>query len=77
MVLAELAGDRLRPAGPGVEGPRGPLSPDVPSPSWQLLALLPDLLVDQEWGDALTIITSLDLDMEEAALDAGAERTTA
>ena len=71
--LAACAGDRIRPPGPGVEGPRGALSGATPTPSRQLLGILPDLLVGQEWGDALTVITSLDLDVEEAALEAAAE----
>lgn len=72
--LAARAGDR-RTGGPGVaiEGPRGPLfgtagREAVPAtPSVVLLALLPDLLRGQEWGDAVTTVISLDLDMREAA----------
>ncbi len=68
--LAARAGDR-RTGGRGapVEGPRGRLyasGADAP-PSAALLTLLPDLLRGQEWGDAVTTIVSLDIDMGEAA----------
>ena len=66
--LAELAGSRLRQPGPPVEGPRGPLRVGEPLPSAALLGLLPRLLAGQEWGDAMTIVASLDLDLEEAAV---------
>ncbi|MEX2658277.1 MAG: hypothetical protein WD232_01170 [Acidimicrobiales bacterium] len=73
LILAERAGERIRAPGPAVEGPRGALAAGAPSPSGQLLGILPELLVDQEWGDALTIVTSLDLDVEEAAHEVPAE----
>ena len=66
--LTELAGSRLRQPGPPVEGPRGPLRVGEPLPSAPLLGLLPRLLAGQEWGDAMTIVASLDLDLEEAAI---------
>lgn len=66
--LADLAGSRLRRPGPPVEGPRGPLRVGEPLPSVSLLGLLPRLLAGQEWGDAMTIVASLDLDLEEAAV---------
>ena len=66
--LAEVAGSRLRRPGPPVEGPRGPLGAGEPLPSAALLGLLPELLPGQEWGDAMTIVASLDLDLEEAAV---------
>lgn len=65
--LARRAGDRVRPDGPAVEGPRGPLVAGAPSPCGALLTLLPDLLTGLEWGDAMTAVTSLDLDLEEVA----------
>lgn len=65
--LAERAGARLRRPGPPLEGPRGALAGGEPAPSVALLELLPDLLAGLEWGDAITTVTSLDLDMEEAA----------
>ncbi len=66
--LAERAGSQLRRPGPPLEGPRGPLGTEDPLPSVALLGLLPRLLAGQEWGDAMTIVASLDLDLEEAAV---------
>ena len=68
--LAQQAGDR-RTGGSGtpVEGPRGRLSvdrQDAPA-SALLLALLPELLRGQEWGDVVTTVVSLDIDVREAA----------
>ncbi|MDQ3462917.1 MAG: hypothetical protein M3471_07815 [Actinomycetota bacterium] len=68
MDLAERAGTRLRQPGPALEGPRGTLHPDTAMPTTALLELLPDLLAGMEWGDAVTTVASLDLDVEEAAL---------
>ncbi len=69
--LGGRAGDRVRSPGPPVEGPRGLLEASEVPPSQKLLSLLPDLLEGQEWGDAMTTVISLDIDVEEAA--AGAE----
>lgn len=66
--LAEAAGSRLRRPGPPLEGPRGPLRSGEALPSAALLGVLPRLLTDQEWGDAVTTVASLDLDLEEAAV---------
>lgn len=66
--LAEAAGSRLRRPGPPLEGPRGPLRAGEDLPSAALLGVLPRLLADQEWGDAVTTVASLDLDLEEAAV---------
>lgn len=66
--LAERAGSRLRQPGPPLEGPRGPLAAGEPLPSAALLGLLPGLLAGREWGDAMTTVVSLDLDVEEAAV---------
>lgn len=74
LALAARAGDR-RTGGEGrpVEGVRGRVSDATrDSPSAMLLALLPDLLRGQEWGDAVTTIVSLDIDVREAALAPGA-----
>ncbi|MBW3601133.1 MAG: hypothetical protein KY434_00330, partial [Actinobacteria bacterium] len=49
-----------------VEGPRGGRVGDR-TPSGVLVDLLPGLLEGLEWGQAVTTITSLDLDMREAA----------
>lgn len=67
MALVERAGDRVRAPGPPVEGPRGPIAAGLRLPSSSLLELVPDLLADQEWGDAVNIVASLDLDLEEVA----------
>ncbi|MGI9118751.1 MAG: hypothetical protein ACR2G7_01235 [Acidimicrobiales bacterium] len=69
MALVERAGDRVRAPGPPVEGPRGLIAAGLRPPSSSLLELLPDLLAGQEWGDAVNIVASLDLDLEEAAQD--------
>lgn len=72
LALAERAGDAVRSPGPPVEGPRGPLAPGRTMPSSSLIDLLPTLLDGQEWGDAVTTVASLDLDLEEAAADQSA-----
>lgn len=66
--LSERADSQLRRPGPPLEGPRGPLGSGDPLPSVALLGLLPRLLAGQEWGDAMTTVASLDLDLEEAAV---------
>ncbi len=66
--LAERAGDAERAPGPPVETPRGTLRAGAPMPSSALLELVPTLLAGQEWGDAITTVVSLDLDVEEAAV---------
>ena len=64
--LAARADDR-RAGGTGViESPRGRLEPGS-SPTQRLLELVPDLVTGLEWGDAVTTLTSLDLDLREAA----------
>lgn len=74
--LAPRAGDRHAGAGGlAIEGPRGrvPRDPAEPGgPSGACLALLPALLRDQDWGDAITTIVSLDIDVREAASGAAA-----
>lgn len=68
--LARHAGD-TRAGGRGrVESPTGLLESGT-SATGRLLGLLPDLLVGQEWGDAVTTVVSLDLDLEEAAAARG------
>ena len=66
MELAEGAGTRVRHPGPDLEGPRGALRPGAAMPTAALVDLLPDLLAGMEWGDAVTTVASLDLDLEEA-----------
>lgn len=51
-----------------VEWPRGPQPRVGRAPAAPLLELVPGVIVGQEWGVAVAIICSLDLDLEEAAL---------
>lgn len=63
--LAERAGERrAEPAG-SIESPHGRLTAEG-TPVAALLDLLPELLAGQEWGDAMTTVMSLDLDLEAA-----------
>lgn len=64
--LADRAGDRLVEPTGRLEGPRGALRPGS-APADRLLPLLAGILADLEWGDAVTTLVSLDLDLEEAA----------
>ncbi len=64
--LAGRAGTRLSTPVGRVESPRGTLTADA-SPTIKLLDLVPALVTGMEWGDAVTTIVSLDLDLEEAA----------
>lgn len=64
--LAGRAGDQQAGGDGVVEGPHGRLD-DVSAPADRVLPLLPRLLAGQEWGDAVTTVVSLDLDLEEAA----------
>jgi len=59
-------GQRSGPAD-RVESPRGRLELDS-APAARLLPLLPALLQGSEWGDAVTTLVSLDLDLEDAAV---------
>jgi hypothetical protein len=68
--LAERAGDATVGRSDPIESPRGRRSVGEPTPSARLLTLLPGVLSGLEWSDAVTTITSLDLDMEEAAVPA-------
>lgn len=62
--LAARAGDaQTLPTG-RIESPRGRLEPGS-SPSDRLLGLVPHLTQEVEWGDALTALVSLDLDLDE------------
>jgi hypothetical protein len=62
--LAARAGNRRsRPTG-YVESPRGRLEA-ANAPSTRLLEVVPELLAEKEWGDAVTTLVSLDLDLEE------------
>lgn len=48
-----------------VESPRGRLEPGD-GPTARALHLVPELLTGLEWGDAMTTLTSLDLDLDES-----------
>lgn len=64
--LARRAGEaRTTPTG-HVESPTGRLEPGSAA-SGRLLALVPQLLRETEWGDAVATLVSLDLDLDEAA----------
>ena len=65
--LANRAGERTTVPTGQVEAPRGRLEAGS-SPAGRLLPLLPGLLQGLEWGDAITALVSLDLDLEEAAI---------
>ena len=65
--LAARAGDRRTEPTGRVESPRGVLTSGS-SATARLLPLVPRLLQDLEWGDAVAAVVSLDLDLEEAAL---------
>lgn len=61
------AADGTQAGGHGVmEDPRGRLEAGGAPPAATLLEALPSLLVGQEWGDAVTIVHSLDIDVEAA-----------
>lgn len=64
--LAARAGARVSSVTGAVESPRGRLDPGGDA-SGRLLPLLPGLLQGIEWGDAVTTLVSLDLDLEAAA----------
>ena len=59
-----------------VESPRGPLEP-AGGPSERILGIIPDLLRETEWGDAVATLVSLDLDLEESALARQSQPTEA
>jgi hypothetical protein len=62
--VAKSAGDAKTSIVGRVDGPRGVMG------SSELLGRLPALLEGQEFGDAVTTVVSLDLDMEEAVASA-------
>jgi hypothetical protein len=65
--LAVSIGDRRTGLVGRVESPRGRLEPGSAA-SDRLLALVPEILHETEWGDAVTTLVSLDIDLEEVAL---------
>lgn len=63
--LAERAEDAVTDPSGVVESPRGTLTQDS-APSADLITIVPSLVAGMEWGDAVTAVVSLDLDMAEA-----------
>jgi hypothetical protein len=63
--LAARAGERMTTAIGRVESPRGRLEPGD-SPTHRALELIPALLPGLGWGDAISTLVSLDLDLDEA-----------
>ena len=63
LALAGRAGDRRADPSGAVESPWGQLS-GAYSPMAPLLELLPQALAGQEWGQAVTTLVSLDIDLE-------------
>ncbi len=63
--LAGRAGDRRLEPARAVEGPHGLLTA-AHDPVSALLTVVPELLRDLEWGDAVTTIVSLDLELRAA-----------
>jgi hypothetical protein len=68
--LAARAGDRRAEPRGVVESPRGRLVPGEAATA-SVLELLPGLIVEREWGDAVATIVSLDLDLEAVAVAEG------
>ena len=64
--LARRAGDLRTEQVGRVEGPRGTLEPGS-SPTERLMAIVPRFIEGLEWGDAVAVLTSLDLSWDEAA----------
>jgi hypothetical protein len=65
--LAERAAGMTTSVTGVAEAPTGPIGRGY-APSARLLRTLPSLLDGMEWGDAVTTLVSLDLDLREAAL---------
>lgn len=60
--LAARAGESTAFGAGIVESPGGRLTATGPHPGDRMLAALPDLLVGLEWGDAVAVVASLDLE---------------
>ena len=71
LAIASIAGETAtRVSGIAIEGPRGAMMIGVgPSSTATLLGCLPALIAGMEWGDAVAVVISLDLDMRDAALE--------
>lgn len=74
LVLAERAGAQRREPTGLVESPRGRLDSSGGS-SARLLSVVPRLVEGLEWGDAITAVVSLDLDLDETAAPVQPERS--
>lgn len=74
--LAARSGDRRTGLVGRVESPRGRLERGSAA-SDRLLALIPQVLHEIEWGDAVTTLVSLDIDLDEVALARGLARVEA
>jgi len=73
LVLANAAQEaRTTPLGL-VEGPFGPIGSGRPSAGSALIEMLPELLVGQEWGDAVMTVVSLAIDPADALQATGGE----
>jgi hypothetical protein len=74
--LANRVGDATTGGDGRVEGPRGVIAQGS-APTARLLPLVERVLIGAEWGDAVTTLVSLDLDLDEVvSVGAGvAERT--
>lgn len=75
LALAARAGAQPAGGAGSVESPRGVLRPET-GPTPALLTLLPGLVRGMEWGDAVTTIVSLDLDVREARAASPVEQPT-
>lgn len=73
--LAARAGDRRSEPAGRVESPRGRLEVGSGATA-RVLPLVPQLVAGLEWGDAIVAVTSLDLDLEEAAAAELVDRAT-
>ena len=76
LAIATVAGNATTGGGEiAIEGPRGALtSGRGKSSTATLLGQLPALLAGMEWGDAVSVVVSLDLDLRDAALETEALR---
>ena len=70
--LAGRAGDRHAFGNGEVEAPDGLHHEGKPDPANRLISMLGTVLVGSEWGDLVTIIQSLDIDMETVSMEAPA-----
>ncbi len=67
--LAGRAGNARAFGGGEVEGPDGLRRSVGPGPADSLLSMLPAVLAGMEWGDLVTTVQSLDIDMESVSVE--------